>query len=179
MDEVSPSPASQPAGCSARFLITSIVFFLGTYALYWSLALKTIVGATVDVTEPESGFVLKARVDTGASICSLHCTDIKIENPSDDPAENSGKIVRFLIQGPSGEQHWLEATIAGYTAVRSALGTLDRYRVRMKLTCRGITKETLVSLNDRSELKYPLLLGREFLEDDFAVDVSLDNPDFP
>jgi hypothetical protein len=37
----------------------------------------------------------------------------------------------------------------------------------------------LVSLSDRSDLKYPLLLGREFLEDDFVVDVSLDNPDFP
>jgi hypothetical protein len=51
--------------------------------------------------------------------------------------------------------------------------------VRIKLTCKGITKETLVSLNDRAQMKYPLLLGRDFLKDDFLVDVSRDNPDYP
>jgi hypothetical protein len=167
------------SSCSTRFLFAIIALFLGIYALYWALALKTVIGATVDVIEPQSGFVFKARVDTGASISSLHCTEIEIDNPSDDPAENSGKKVRFLIEGPGGQQHWLESTILGYTDVRSALGTLSRYRVRMKFTCRGITKETLISLNDRSDLKYPLLLGRDFLEDDFVVDISIDNPDFP
>lgn len=164
---------------SIRFLFASIVFFLAAFSLYWTHTLKTVIGATIDVLEPNSGFVLKARVDTGASISSLHCTEIEIENASDNPAENSGKNVRFLIEDPNGKQHWLESTILGYSGIRSAVGTSDRYRVRMKLTCSSITKETLVSLNDRSEMKYQLLLGRDFLEDDFVVDVSRDNPDFP
>jgi hypothetical protein len=50
--------------------------------------------------------------------------------------------------------------------------------VRLTLSCQGIEKDTLVSLNDRSEMQYPLLLGRDFLSDDFAADVSRDNPDF-
>jgi hypothetical protein len=173
-----PNPGGSTS-CSSRVLFASILFFLAIYALYWALALKTVIGATADVIEPESGFVLKARVDTGASISSLHCKDIQVEDSAHDPAENSGKRVRFLVEGPNGEEYWLDATILGYTSVRSALGTLSRYRVRMKLTCRGITKEALVSLNDRSDLKYPLLLGRDFLEDDFVVDIGLDNPDFP
>ena len=162
-----------------RVLISSIAAICVAYVLYSILTLKTVIGATVDVVEPESGFVLKARVDTGASICSLHCTQIEVEDSAEDPAENSGKNVRFLLEGPGGKQHWFESTIRGYSSARSALGTLSRYRVRMKLTCRGINKETLVSLNDRSDLKYKLLLGRDFLEDDFVVDVGLDNPDFP
>jgi hypothetical protein len=164
---------------SIRFLFAFIALFLGAYTLYWALTLKTVIGATVDVIEPQSGFVFKARVDTGASISSLHCTKIEIENASNDPVENSGHKTRFLLEGADGKEYWLEAMILGYTDVRSALGTLRRYRVRMKFTCGGITKGTLVSLNDRSDLKYPLLLGRDFLEDDFVVDVSLDNPDFP
>jgi hypothetical protein len=35
----------------------------------------------------------------------------------------------------------------------------------------------LVTLNDRADLDYPLLVGRNFLFDDFVVDVSLDNHD--
>jgi hypothetical protein len=32
----------------------------------------------------------------------------------------------------------------------------------------------LVTLNDREKMKYPMLLGRNFLADDFLVNVSLD-----
>jgi hypothetical protein len=35
-------------------------------------------------------------------------------------------------------------------------------------------KKVLVTLNDRENMKYPLLLGRNFLRDDFVVNVSLD-----
>jgi hypothetical protein len=34
-----------------------------------------------------------------------------------------------------------------------------------------------VTLNDRQSMKYPLLLGRNFLRDDFLVNVSLDKKD--
>jgi hypothetical protein len=163
-----------------RLLILAIGFITLVYLIVTSLAPKKIIlGATAEVTEPDSGFVLKARVDTGASVSSLHFENIIVENASDDPAENSGKNVQFLLEGPNGKQHWLQSTILGYAGVRSAAGTANRYRVRIKLTCKAITKETLVSLNDRAQMKYPLLLGRDFLEGDFVVDVSLDDPDFP
>ena len=32
----------------------------------------------------------------------------------------------------------------------------------------------MVTLKDREKMKYPLLLGRNFLKDDFLVDVNLD-----
>ena len=41
---------------------------------------KVVIGATVDVKELDSGFILKARVDTGASISSLHCKQIVIDD---------------------------------------------------------------------------------------------------
>jgi hypothetical protein len=35
-----------------------------------------------------------------------------------------------------------------------------------------VEKKVLVTLNDREQMKYPLLLGRNFLRDDFLVNVS-------
>lgn len=151
---------------------------LGAMALAFVLNKKPVLGATADVIELQSGIVLKARVDTGASICSLHCKQIEITDPAEDPEENSGKKVRLLLESPDGKSHWLESTILGFTGVRQASGTSGRYRVRLRLSCNGVEKDTLVSLNDRSEMQYPLLLGRDFLNDDFVVDVSRDNPDF-
>lgn len=162
---------------SRRFLFASMCFFASVYALYWALSLKTIIGATVDVTELQSGLVFKARVDTGASISSLHCRELVIDDEADEPAENSNKKVRFLVEDSQGEKKWLESTTLGYSGVRNSSGVSNRYRVRLRLSCRGTEKDAIVSLNDRSEMVYPLLLGRDFLEDDFVVDVSLDNPD--
>jgi hypothetical protein len=163
---------------SLRFLLATICLFLGAMALNSTLNRKAVLGATADVVELQSGLTLKARVDTGASISSLHCKQIEITDPAEEPEENSGKKVRFLLEGPDGKSHWLESTILGFAGVRNASGTSGRYRVRLRLSCRGIEKGTLVSLNDRSEMQYPLLLGRDFLSDDFIVDVSRDNPDF-
>jgi hypothetical protein len=36
-----------------------------------------------------------------------------------------------------------------------------------------VEKKVLVTLNDREKMKYPLLLGRNFLRNDFLVNVSL------
>ena len=152
-------------------------------AVWWTITSfgtqKKILGATVEVVESQSGLKFTARVDTGAAINSLHCHEIVIESDADQPEHNSGKNARILLKDSSGNQQWIEATIVGYAGVRNASGTRGRYRVRLILTCSGVTKETLVSLNDRSGLKYPLLLGRDFLKDDFIVDVNRDNPDYP
>jgi hypothetical protein len=163
---------------SLRFLLATVCLFLGAIALNSTLNRKVVLGAAADVVELQSGITLKARVDTGASISSLHCKQIEITDPAEEPEENSGKKVRFLLEGPDGQSQWLEATILGFVGMRNASGTSGRYRVRLRLSCQGIEKDTLVSLNDRSEMQYPLLLGRDFLSDDFVVDVSRDNPDF-
>jgi hypothetical protein len=163
---------------SLRFLLVFIGLLLGLIAMNSALNRKVVLGATADVVELQSGITLNARVDTGASICSLHCKQIEITDPAAEPEENSGKKVRFLLESPDGKSHWLEATILGFAGVRQASGTSGRYRVRLRLSCNGVEKDTLVSLSDRSEMQYPLLLGRDFLADDFVVDVSRDNPDF-
>jgi hypothetical protein len=44
--------------------------------------------------------------------------------------------------------------------------------VPVMLTVAGVQREVLVSLNDRSRMSYSMLLGRNFLEGKFVVDVT-------
>ena len=52
-----------------------------------------------------------------------------------------------------------------------------RYKVRLSLRLDGHRKEVLVTLTDRTDMEYPLLIGRNYLRGDFMVDVDKDNPE--
>jgi hypothetical protein len=133
---------------------------------------KTIVGATEQVTEVESELPFSARIDTGATTCSVHVEKWVIKDGSRNMEENVGKTIRFMIKNDEDVGHWLERKIARVAAIKTSEEEEVRYKVRMTLSCAGISKEVLVSLNDRSHMTYPLLVGRNFLQDDFLVDVS-------
>ena len=135
------------------------------------------IGATTMVTEVTTGLPFPARVDTGATSCSIHCEAIKIKDESPEPKENVGKLVRILIKNEDGEEHWVKTKIVEYVKVRTTAREDDRYKVPLKLRWQDVEKKVLVTLNDRQSMKYPLLLGRNFLRDDFLVNVSLDKND--
>jgi hypothetical protein len=134
-----------------------------------------LIGATALVTEMSTGVPLPARVDTGATSCSIHCEEFEIKDADPDPKVNIGKPVRFLIQPQDGDGkgEWVEAKIVDHVTVRTSEREDDRYKVRLKLRVEDVEKKVLVTLNDREKMKYPLLLGRNFLQDDFLVNVSL------
>ena len=132
-----------------------------------------LIGATTMVTEVSTGLPLPARVDTGATSCSIHCEAFEIKDADPDPKVNIGKPVRFLIKHKGGEGEWVEAKIVDHVKVRTSEREDERYKVRLKLRCEDVEKKVLVTLNDREHMKYPLLLGRNFLRDDFLVNVSL------
>jgi hypothetical protein len=132
-----------------------------------------LIGATTIVTEVSTGLPLPARVDTGATSCSIHCETFEIKDADPDPKVNIGKPVRFLIRHQDGEGEWVEAKIVDHVKVRTAESEDERYKVSLRLRCEDVEKKVHVTLNDRQSMKYPLLLGRNFLQDDFLVNVSL------
>jgi hypothetical protein len=135
-----------------------------------------MIGATALVTEMSTGLPLPARVDTGATCCSIHCQELVIKDAHPDPKVNIGKPVRFLIpplEG-KGEGEWIESKIVDHVKVRTSEREDERYKVRLKLKVDDVEKKVLVTLNDRDKMKYPVLLGRNFLRDDFLVNVALD-----
>ncbi|HEX2475785.1 MAG TPA: RimK/LysX family protein [Lacipirellulaceae bacterium] len=133
-----------------------------------------LIGATTLVTEVTTGLPLPARVDTGATSCSIHCETFEIKDAHPDPKENIGKPVRFLLKNKDGEDLWIESKIVDHVTVRTAEREDERYKVRLQLRWEDVEKKVVATLNDRQKMKYPMLLGRNFLRDDFLVNVSLD-----
>jgi hypothetical protein len=132
------------------------------------------IGPVTTVTEVSTGLPFRARVDTGATTCSIHYEAIEIEDAAASPEENVGKPVRILVKNPDGKSRWIDTKIADHVVVRTSTDEDERYKVRLKLRWEDVEKKVLVTLSDREKMKYPVLLGRNFLRGDFLVDVNLD-----
>jgi hypothetical protein len=133
---------------------------------------KQVIGATATVEEVKTDLLFKARVDTGATTSSLHVEDYVIKDEEKKMVDNVGKKIRFRINNHDGESEWLESKIANVSVIRTSVDREERYKVHLTLRVHKVQKRVLVTLNDRSEMKYPMLLGRNFLRGDFVVDVE-------
>jgi hypothetical protein len=138
---------------------------------------KRVIGATAMLLEKQSGLLFRARVDTGAKSCSLYVKEMVIEDEEEKWVDNIGKVVHFKVKNRSDETYWLEGRIAGYVIIKTSDSRVRRYKVPLILRWKGIEKKVLVTLNNRNGMKYQLLLGRNFLQGDFLVDVDIDNDD--
>jgi hypothetical protein len=145
----------------------------------WTLRARSLphLGAITTVTDLTSGLSLEARVDTGAQICSLHYEELEIPSPDDDPSNNIGKTARFKIKGADGQTAWIEAKLIDHAQIRNTSRTGGRYFVHLPLRVAGVEATVLVNLNNRGNMRYPMLLGRNLLRDRFVVDVRQNDKD--
>lgn len=134
---------------------------------------RLIVGETAFITIEEIDAILEARIDTGARTTSVHALDVVIDGDEGDFEKNIGKVISFNVVNAAGERFPVKSTIGGYTVVRNAQGTESRYHVPMTLSWEGVRKEIEVNLRDRSAMTYKLLIGRDWLSDDFLVNVDI------
>jgi len=133
---------------------------------------KQVIGATATVAEVKTDLLFKARVDTGATTSSLHVEDYVIEDEAEEMVDNVGRKIRFRMKNHDGESEWIESKIAKVSIVKTSVDSEERYKVHLTLRVHEVQKRVLVTLNDRSHMKYPMLLGRNFLKGDFIVDVD-------
>lgn len=111
---------------------------------------------------------IKAKVDTGAKTSSLHAFDLQ------EFARDGECWVRFHIhpwQATDEDAVPVELPVLDRRPVRSSSGHVEeRYVVRMRMTLarRRITAE--VTLTDRDEMGFRMLIGREALAQGFLVD---------
>ncbi len=118
----------------------------------------------VHLLDPEVN--LKAKLDTGAETSSLDVEIIKKFR------EDDKRWVRFLlIDRETGEQHIIvrERIRTAAIVMQNAERQL-RPVVRMRICIAGRILDTEVSLIDRSEYAFPLLLGRKALESFALID---------
>ena len=127
---------------------------------------KHIIGAVEHVRLVPPNVVLKARIDTGAKTSSIDARDIT-------PFERDGKQwVRFIcIAGE--KEHKIERKVRKTVLIkRHGEESQNRYVVHMRIILGEVSQLIAVTLNDRENYKYPVLIGRNFLRDYFVVDVA-------
>lgn len=115
-------------------------------------------------------FNLDAKIDTGAYTSSLHCHHITTEYRNDE------LWVTFCVLDPDHpeyEERLFESPVHSIRNVKSSNGLAEeRVVIKQKAVFWGKTRTIDLSLTDRSDMKYPVLLGRKFLSGKYVVDVS-------
>jgi hypothetical protein len=123
---------------------------------------KRVIGQTARVEIAEAGMEFLGRVDTGAASTSVHAESVRVD----------GDVVDFVLVNRDGGRLEMRAPLAQTKLVRNAEGSERRVYVELTVRHEGIVKRVIANLNDRGGLTYALLLGRDWLQDDFVVDVS-------
>ncbi len=132
---------------------------------------KVIVGANEWIYLSPPGHHYQARVDSGAATSSLSAMDIEY-------FERNGKKrwVRFRLQhDDEAEAIMVEAKVVRHVLIRQASSPEPERRPVVSLTVnmgQDLRYDTEFTLTDRSQMAYPILLGREFLRDVILIDVS-------
>lgn len=130
---------------------------------------KLILGQEEWVWFDELKTNYKARIDTGATTSSLNAIDIV-------KFERDGKNwVKFnLAHQDKTENVLVEARVLRTIDVRQADSekATERYVVSLPIQLGSIKTKAEFSLADRSDMNFPVLLGRSFLQDIAVVDVA-------
>lgn len=128
---------------------------------------KVVVGAIEEVTLVAWGITVPARVDTGAASSSLDARELTKVGHDE---------VEFTLPDRLGGRR-VRCRRAGLQTVRSSDGETERRSVvELEIALGTRRLWTKFTLNDRSRMDYPMLIGRNTLEGRFLVDVTRSKP---
>jgi hypothetical protein len=148
-------PAMQSVGPIFLLMLT-VLFLLPSGTV--NAGEKITIGEVEDVVLMPWGVRLPARVDTGAVTSSLDARDLKVKN----------NMAEFKLPKKYGGLR-IHLPVTGWQDIRSADFREKRPVVEITLCMGPKLLHIGVNLNDRSTVKYPLILGRNALKD-FIVD---------
>lgn len=126
-----------------------------------------LIGRLENILVSTEKLKLKARIDTGAGLSSLHANNLT-------EFERDGESwVKFSLTPKGQETHILERPVERYISIKQHTGEPQRRPVVfMRVTLGPIDEQIEMSLTDRSDYLYQALIGRNFLRDRAIVDVS-------
>lgn len=125
---------------------------------------RITIGEVEDVILIPWRVKLPARIDTGAATSSLDARELKVKN----------NIAEFKLPKKYGGL-LLRLPVVEWQNIRSADFKERRPVVEITLCMGPKLIRTQVTLNDRSLVRYPLIIGRNILKDNFIVDCMHSN----
>ncbi len=142
-------------------LIFIITIFSFTPLLHAEDKTKTLIGGVEEVVLFPWGVKLTARIDTGASMTSLDVRNLTIKN----------RIAHFKLPEKYGNT-LISLPVIRHCDIRSPEARERRPVVEIELCIGEKRLRVHVNLNDRSRVEYPIILGRNVLNQGFIVDSS-------
>ncbi len=132
---------------------------------------KMIIGNIELCALPDLGLgELQVRIDTGAKTSSLHVDNIQRIKIGKKPG------VKFAIHPEIHSVATMvecQALLCDVRRIKSSNGTSEqRYVIKTPITMGGITWPIEITLTDRSDMSYLMLLGREAMGERVLVDPS-------
>ena len=129
---------------------------------------KKIIGSKERISILDLELVgLDAKVDTGADSNALHCDHIEVDEKN---------IVHFTLLDEVHESYHgkrLSLPVYKIKKIKSSNGHIQlRPSIKVEVEFFGKTYKTVISLTNRADMKFPMLIGRRFLKNKFLVDVS-------
>lgn len=148
------------------------------------LADKELVGRAEWIGLPDIGTYLRARIDSGANTSSLSAKEItRFERDGEDWVRFRLGITDEDVVVDDVRDEWMEAPVERRVRIVQAAGSESRPVVSLLMTLGSIREPVEFTLNDRTHLNYPVLLGRRFLMDIALIDVAETylhpRPEFP
>jgi hypothetical protein len=124
-----------------------------------------LVGWRELVSLPELGLSgIPAKIDTGARTSSLHARVVE------DFHRDGSRFVRFAVDW-GGERHFCEAVHVDVRGITSSNGDQQtRFVIKTPLRIGNLTFRAEISLADRSQMQFPMLIGRTALRRRMVVD---------
>lgn len=117
-------------------------------------------------------FDIEVKIDTGAYTSSIHCKNVKVED---------GYLKCNFLDEEHPSYHEKEIIFDEYDVkvVKSSNGQSEaRYRIKTEIILFGKIHDIFLTLSDREEMRFPVLLGRNFLSKKFNVDINKTNLSF-
>lgn len=148
-------------GWMIKTAFISVILLIGAGSMPVEAAEKIRIGAVENVVLLPWGVTMPARIDTGAATSSLDARNMAVK----------GQTVEFNLSPQYGGRQ-IRLPILKWKTVKSA-GTQGKRPVVVLEMCIGSKRiRTQVNLNDRSNVKYPLIIGRNTLARNFVVECS-------
>lgn len=129
--------------------------------------LLPVVGWRELVHLPELGLTgIPAKIDTGARTSSLHATVLQ------EFRRDGENFVRFAVDFPQQKVRQIcEAVHVDIRGITSSNGeTQERYVIKTPMRLGDTEFRAEISLANRSDMRFPMLIGRSSLRRRFVVD---------
>ncbi len=129
------------------------------------------IGRCEYIDLPELGlYQVEAKIDTGAYSCAIHVSLVE-----EFTIEGKSFLLVYIFKNShfSPDNICFEFHDYKLKSIKSSNGMVEkRYVVNTRVLLKNKKVKTSFTLTNRSDMKYPILLGRKFLNKRFLVDVS-------